>query len=170
MNNLFKAIIMMLPTILLTNCGSLKVTQIAKLNMVSNRNVESTIEYSLLKSYMGASEKEIKKTKAKTLEDAIDETVRNTAGGEFLKNMKVYLVQSKNEMYFAVEGDVWGVKGQEKFRGFSIGDMVQWKDILGKPHKGKITGLKDSKECMIKEEGNENSKAVEYDRIIKLLE
>jgi hypothetical protein len=48
--------------------------------------------------------------------------------------------------------------------------MVQWKDKLGKTHKGKITGLKDSKECMVKEEGKEDSKAVEYDRVTKVSE
>ena len=48
--------------------------------------------------------------------------------------------------------------------------MVQWKDMLGKTHKGKITGLKDSKECMVKEDGKSDSKAVEYDRVTKVSE
>jgi hypothetical protein len=170
MNKLFTAKTLLVATVFLSSCAGVKVTQIGKLNMISNRNVDSKMDYSLLKNYMGASDKEIKKAKATTLEDAIDETVRNTSGGEFLKNVKVYLVQNKKKMYYAVEGDVWGVKGEENFRGFTIGDMVQWKDRLGKTHKGKITGLKDSKECMVKEEGKEDSKAVEFDRVTKVSE
>ncbi len=170
MNKLFSTKTLLVVTIFLSSCASVKVTQIGKLNMISNRNVDSKTDYTLLKSYMGASNKEIKKAKATTLEDAIDETVRNTSGGEFLKNVKVYLVESKNKMYYAVEGDVWGIKGQENFRGFIVGDMVQWKDMLGKAHKGKITGLIDSKECMIKEEGKSDSKSVEYDRLTKISE
>jgi hypothetical protein len=170
MKKLFTAKTFLVATIFLTSCAGVKVTQIGKLNMISNRNVDSKTEYSLLKSYMGASNKEIKKAKATTIEDAIDETVRNTSGGEFLKNVKVYLVQNKKNFYYAVEGDVWGVKGQENFRGFVVGDLVQWKDMLGKTHKGKITGLIDSKECMVKEEGKTDSKAVEYDKLIKISE
>jgi hypothetical protein len=170
MNKLFTAKTLLVATIFLSSCAGVKVTQIGKLNMISNRNVDSKMDYTLLKNYMGSSNKEIKKAKATTLEDAIDETVRNTSGGEFLKNVKVYLVQNKKKMYYAVEGDVWGVKGQENFRGFVVGDIVQWKDMLGKTHKGKITGLKDSKECMVKEEGKTDSKAVEFDRLTKVSE
>jgi hypothetical protein len=170
MNKLFTAKTLLVATIFLSSCAGVKVTQIGKLNMISNRNVDSKMDYTLLKNYMGSSNKEIKKAKATTLEDAIDETVRNTSGGEFLKNVKVYLVHNKKKMYYAVEGDVWGVKGQENFRGFVVGYMVQWKDMLGKIHKGKITGLKDSKECMVKEEGKSDSKSVEYDRVTKVSE
>lgn len=48
--------------------------------------------------------------------------------------------------------------------------MVQWKDMLGIVHKGRVTGFKDSKECMVKEEGKENSKAIEYDKLVKVNE
>lgn len=66
--------------------------------MISNRNVDSKMDYFLLKNYMGASNRNQKKRKRTTLEDAIDETVRNTSGGEFLKNVKVYLVQNKENV------------------------------------------------------------------------
>lgn len=94
---------LLIATLFLSSCAGVKVTQIGKLNMISNRNVDSKSDYTLLKNYMGASNKEIKKAKATTLEDAIDETVRNTSGGEFLKNVKVYLVQSKKNMYYALK-------------------------------------------------------------------
>jgi hypothetical protein len=79
MNKLFTTQTLLLATIFLSSCVGIKVTQIGKLNMISNRNVDSKMDYTLLKSYMGASNKEIKKAKATTLEDAVDETVRNTS-------------------------------------------------------------------------------------------
>jgi hypothetical protein len=97
MNKLFTAKTLLVATVFLSSCAGVKVTQIGKLNMISNRNVDSKMDYSLLKNYMGASNKEIKKAKATTLEDAIDETVRNTSGGEFLKNVKVYLYKIKRK-------------------------------------------------------------------------
>lgn len=118
---------------------------------------------------MGASKKELKKSTAQTIEDAVDATVRNTAGGEFLKNVKLYSVQNGSKMSFAVEGDIWGIAGVENFRGFKVGDMVQWKDITG-VHKGKITGLKDASECMIKEDGQDASKTISYDKLSKINE
>ncbi len=69
--------------------------------------------------------KEIKKTENTSLDSAIDHTVRNTPGGEFLKNVKFYLVIKGSKRYYVSEGDVWGVKSQENFRGFKVGDKVQ---------------------------------------------
>lgn len=114
--------------------------------MISNRNVESKADYVLLKNYAGGDMREIKKalkkTKAVTLDQAVDETARNVAGGEFLKNVKVYGVKKKDKMYLFIEGDVWGLTDNISYRGFKIGDIVQWKDFTG-THKGKITGLTD---------------------------
>jgi hypothetical protein len=162
--------ILLLASIFLCSCAEIKVTQIGKLNMISNRNIDSKGQYVLLKNYMGASTREIKRAKATTLEDAIDVTVKNTSGGEYLKNVKIYLVQNDNKNYYAIEGDVWGIQGQENFRGFVVGDLVQWKDMLGNTRKGKITGLKDSQECMVKEEGKEDSKAISFDKVTKVSE
>ena len=144
MNKLFTTKTVLVAIVFLSSCARVKVTQIGKLNMISNRNVDSKMDYSLLKNYMGASDKEIKKAKATTIEYAIDETVRNTSGGEFLKNVKVYLVQNKKKMYYAVEGDVWGIKGEKNVSGFTIGNLVQWKDKLYKTQQGKITEHKNS--------------------------
>ena len=159
-------------TISLYSCAVPKITvqQIGKLNMISERNIDTKAEYVLLKSYMGASDKEKRASTSTTIEDATNETVKNTPGGEFLKNVKVYTVsmEKRKEVYFAIEGDVWGFAGAENFRGFKVGDKVQWKDVKGTMHKGKITGLNDSKECMVKEAGKETSKLITYDRLIKI--
>ena len=97
--------------VLLSSCST--IVDLGKLNMISDRNVDSKADYVLLKSYAGGSNKEVKKalkkTKATTLDQAVDETVRNVAGGEFLKNVKVYGVKKKKNMYLVVEGAVWGV-------------------------------------------------------------
>lgn len=157
-------------SILFCSCGpSIKVTQIGKLNMVSERNIDTKTEYSLLRSYMGGSEKEIRSSTSKTIEEATNETVKNTPGGEFLKNVKLYLIAKGSELFYAVEGDVWGISGTENFRGFKVGDRVQWKEGKGN-HKGKITGLKNSKECMVKEDGKIDSKPLSYDNITKISE
>lgn len=167
-HNVFQLLQLLTAICLLTSCGpSLKVTQIGKLNMMSERNIDTKTDYVLLRSYMGGSDNEIRSSKSKSIEEATNETVKNTPGGEFLKNVKLYLISKGSEFYYAVEGDVWGISGDENFRGFKVGDRVQWKDGKGN-HKGKITGLKNSKECMIKEDGKEDSKPISYDKITKV--
>lgn len=156
---------------LLSSCST--VIDLGKLNMISDRNIDSKGDYVLVKSYAGGSPKEIKKalkrTKATTLDVAVDETVRNVAGGEFLKNVKVYGVKKKDKMFLLVEGDVWGVAGNESFRGFKIGDMVQWKELTVYK-KGTITGLTDAEKCMVKESGKENSKSFKFTSLTKVNE
>jgi hypothetical protein len=159
--------------LLLSSCSSTKVIDLGKLNMISDRNVDSKTDYVLIKNYAGGDEKEIKKalkkTKATTLNEAVDETVRNVAGGEFLKNVKVYGVQKKGAMCLLVEGDVWGVLDNANFRGFKVGDVVQWKEMTV-TKKGTITGLTDSEKCMVKENGKENSQSLKYSSITKVNE
>jgi len=130
--------------------------------MISNRNVDPTLNYQIITTYSGGSKKELKKTKAEYIEDAIDQTVKKIPGGEFIMNAKIYLVNNK---YFAVEGDVWGVGSNIAYRGFKVGDVVTWKKF-GKFHKGKITGLKDDKTCLVE---NEEGKIIEikYDEVTK---
>jgi hypothetical protein len=155
----------------LNSCST--VVELGRLNMVSTRNVESKADYVMLKNYAGGDMSEIKKalkkTKSTSLDQAVDETVKNVAGGEFLKNVKVYAVKKKEKMYLFVEGDVWGLNENISYRGFKIGDIVQWKD-LAVTHKGKITGLTDSDKCMVKEEGKENSESVRYSQLTKVNE
>ena len=73
----------------------------------------------------------------------------------------------KKVMYLLVEGDVWGVSGTESFRGFKVGDTVQWKEFTV-TKKDVITGLTDSEKCMVKEQGKENSQSLKYSSITKV--
>ncbi len=125
-------------------------------------------------TYSGASEKELKKSKALSIEDAVDKTVRKIPGGEFLMNVKIYsIIHSKDEQYFAVEGDVWGKTAT--YRGFKIGDRVMWKNKLApailKSKKNFLTGIvkgfRDDKTCLVKQDGKEVIIEILYDDLIK---
>lgn len=83
------------------SCSSVK--QIGDINMISNRNVNPSMDYEVLETYATTSKKALKKSKFTNVDDAINETVGTVAGGEFLVNCKIYLVNGK---YFAVVGDV----------------------------------------------------------------
>jgi hypothetical protein len=122
---------------LLASCVTTK--QIGSVNMISNRNIESSVDYVLLKSYMGANKQEINQSKATSVEAAIDQVVKSTPGGEYLKNVKIYWVSTK---YLAVEGDVWGIAVNANFRGFTVGDKVKWTKLF-KDHTGTIVDLKN---------------------------
>jgi len=132
--------------------------------MISNRNIDPSLNYKVLTTYSGGSKKELNRTTSKSVEDAIEQTVKKVAGGEFLMNAKICIVQGG---YFAVEGDVWGSLTQPSFRGFKIGDKVTWKSF-GKRFTGVISALKDDVNCLIRVD-NESNKTVElsYDKITK---
>ncbi len=157
--------------ILLSGCTDVK--QIGKVNMISNRNVDPKQDYELLINYAGGSKKELKNSKAVTLEGAIDATVRKVPGGEFLTNTKIYMIKGK---YIAVEGDVFGIKANTSYRGFKIGDKVTWKEKgLKNTVKsttgfvtGIITSLKDDKICLVKNNAGETIEK-KYDDISKAL-
>lgn len=138
------------------------VKQIGKVNMISNRNVDPKLQYDVIATYSGASKKELKKTKAETIEDAIDQTVRKIPGGEFLMNAKIYVVSNE---YYAVEGDVWGVARNAAYRGFKVGDKVVVDKMFNSV--AKIKALKDDKTCFI-EYSDGTIKEVVYDKISKI--
>lgn len=91
--------------LLISSCTSVK--QIGEFTIVSTRNIEYNSKYVLLSTYSGGTRKELRKSTCKTIEEAINKTVKSVQGGEYLMNAKVYSI---DEEYFAVEGDVWGLK------------------------------------------------------------
>lgn len=129
--------------------------------MISHRNIDPNNEYELKSRYAGGGKKELKKSKAETVEAAVERTVKDIPGGEFLLNVKLYEVKRK---YYAVEGDVWGPIDDHRTRGFSLGDRVICKeqnflktlDLKGDIIYGKITGFINGDEVFIKVEGEEN--------------
>lgn len=146
---------------LLSACTNVK--QIGKVNMIANRNIDATLNYDVISTYTGGSKREVRKSRATSVENAIDQTVKKIPGGEYLMNAKIYLV---NRRFIAVEGDVWGIKKEVAFRGFKVGDKVTWK-VLGKFKEGIITSLKDDKTCLVK---TDDGQVIEkkYDSISKI--
>lgn len=145
----------------IASCTS--VEQIGKVNMISNRNVNPKLSYIVLSTYAGGSKKELLRSRATSIENAVDKTVKKIPGGEFLMNAKIYLI---NARYFAVEGDVWGLTNNIEYRGFKVGDTVAWKK-MGKYMTGTIQSLKDDKTCLIETE-NGSITEVKYDDISKV--
>ena len=144
--NSVKKIAILATSISLASCMSIK--EIGDLNMISTRNVDSKGDYVLLRNYMGGTKKELKKSKAIDLEQAINNVVKQTPGGEFIKNVKVYII---NKKYFAVEGDIWGLQSGQNMRGYSLGSKVQYPCGVSKCI-GTITDLTNDKECQVKNE------------------
>ena len=131
--------------------------------MVSQRNINPEGNYKRIKSYASLSKKEMKRSKDETISEAVDRTVRNVPGGEFMMNVKIYSVNGK---YFAVEGDVWGTNSHERL-GFRVDDEVQWK--AGFAIKiGTVVGLVDADYCMVQEEGTAVAKKVKYQDLLKV--
>lgn len=148
--------------LLLASCGT-QVHQIGQLNMMSQRNVDPKLGYTLLANYSGGSKKELKNSTATSLQSAVDQTVKKIPGGEFLMNVKVYQIDKK---YFAAEGDVWGVNSNLAHRGYKVGDKIMWKTTFGVIKQGTIKSLKDDKSCII-EDTNGNLSDKKYDEIFK---
>ena len=98
--------------LMFSSCVAIK--DIGNLTMVSTRNVETTKSYQSIKKYASLTKKELRKTRATSIQAAIDEVVRKVDGGEYLMNVKIYQVAKSNGFavlyYYAVEGDVWGTQ------------------------------------------------------------
>ena len=123
-------------------CDAQKVRKIGEINMISSRNISNLADYELI---------------------ALDQTVREVPGGVFLMNASFYIVKGK---YFAVEGDVWGLKQNANYKGFKVGDRVMWKTVTGYK-KGTIEAIKDSENCVVIEDGTMNRTTIKYVKLLR---
>ncbi len=126
-------------------CSSVK--QIGQVNMISTRNIDASANYELLSAYVGGRKSELRSNKAKTIDEAINKTVKNIPGGEYLMNVKIYRV---GESYYAVEGDVWGLPGNQSRYGFSVGESVMWRTVFNSFEQGVIASFIDTEKCYVK--------------------
>jgi hypothetical protein len=141
-----KVLLIISLTTVLQACFSIK--QIADLNMVSKRNVDMSKEYGLIATYARKTKKQLKKAKSPNIQEAVDLVVKSVPGGEFLMNVKIYQV---NGRYFAVEGDVYGVKGSAPdYKGIKVGDAVTWKTALGYK-TGKVIAIDNNLNFLVEE-------------------
>ncbi len=162
----FFAIVILI--LFLTGCYK----RIGDLTILANRNIDSKTDYQLIERYQTA------KAKARdqdALEQAIDKVVKNTEGGEFLKNVKIYV--KNNGRKVKIEGDVWGIppiggsvkKTVNTNIEFKQGDKVAFKN-MGKLVEGTIIGLNQNT-AIVKFKtilGQEKNKEVEYLKLTKI--
>jgi hypothetical protein len=156
-----KNTIFLLIAALLTGCMSVK--EVGKVNMISNRNVSMKENYVLVRSYAGSGKRDLKRNKSKTIDGAVENLVRSVPGGEFVMNAKILLLDAK---YYAVDGDVYGLNQERNFKGFKVGDRVEWKDLLVR-YTGVIVDLKNDREASVKDEANGKIRSVRYDEMSK---
>ncbi len=154
--------------ITLTGCYQ----RIGDLTIIANRNIDSKTNYQLIERYKTA------KAKAKSqdaLEQAIDKAVKEVDGGEFLKNVKIYV--KNNGRKVKIEGDVWGIppvggsvtKTVNVNVEFKQGDKVAFKN-MGKLVEGIIIGL-NRETAVVKFKnlmGQEKNKEIEYQKLTKI--
>jgi hypothetical protein len=134
--------------------------------MVSKRNVSLKENYVLIRSYAGSSNRDLKRNRARTIDDAIDNLVRTVPGGEFLQNCKVYKVSIFKKTRYAVDGDVYGLDKAADIKGFKIGTKVMWKSNFDK-FTGVILDLKNDKEATVRDSGGE-IRIVKYSDMTKI--
>lgn len=60
--------------LLLEGCST-SIKQIGAVNMISSRNVSPDLKYEMISTYSGGSKKEMKQSRAATLQDALNQTV-----------------------------------------------------------------------------------------------
>ncbi len=108
-NLLFIAIVLL--GVLTTSCTSIK--NIGALNMVSTRNIETSIKYVVVQKNFELTKKDKKRSRAETIQEAVDAAVKKVDGGEYLMNARIYLIKHDYffaySYYYAVDGDVWGI-------------------------------------------------------------
>lgn len=144
-------------------CDAQKIVEIGKINMISSKNINNLADYELIAAYARGNQKKITKSKAETIDAALEQTVREIPGGVFVMNAKIYLIKGK---YFAVEGDVWGLKQNANYKGFSVGDQVMWKTVAGYK-KGTIEAIKDSENCVVIEDGTMNRTTIKFVKLMR---
>lgn len=135
--------------ILLEGCSSIGVKQIGKINMISNRNVDPSLNYVPVYTHSELTKREIKKNKFKTIEEAVDYKVSKVPGGEFMMNVKIYKIGGS---YIGVDGDVWGEDSDGiSYKGLTVGDQVMWK--AGNSYKtGTLRAFKDTETGIVETE------------------
>jgi hypothetical protein len=89
-------------TLLLNSCGYVR---LGDFTVLANGNMDSKTEYQKLSTNVTAV---YKAKKDNPLEECVDKAVKTVNGGEFLKNVTVYV--QKNGKKVKVVGDVYGIR------------------------------------------------------------
>jgi hypothetical protein len=144
----------------LTSCW----TKLGDFTIISNRAIDSNTEYTELARTIKAKGKQ-KNKQAGALDDAIENLLKATPGGEYVKNAQVYITWGGK--YVRVTADVWGVKKPDgeatNVKGFQVGDRVQFGKKLGT-----ILSLIDSTFCLVQLDGDDAGTKLRYESIIRI--
>ncbi len=153
--------------ITLTSCSSY--TRIGDLTGISNRNIDNSKKYTLIKRDVEA----IANSGNDALEQAVDNMTKEYQG-EFLRNAKIFVKDNGKKV--KVIADVWGyqntnvnIKTSANLKiELNVGDIVVFKKkgFLGETiEKGKIVGLNPN--SVFVEYGNNKKIELKYDEITK---
>ena len=118
--------------------------RIGQMTMISTRNIDSNTDYKLIQKETEGIGK-MKKNDA--FQEAVEDAVKKSPDGEFIKNAVVYIKSNGNKI--KVVGDIWGIPSVNKQVEksviakieFKVGDKVTFKNSLGKIIDGKIIGV-----------------------------
>jgi|GEM_PF-4477780 len=142
-------------------------TKIGDLSVMSNRLIDDKTEYVELARYIEGKGKQKKKSTG-SLENAIEDCIRQVPGGEFIKNTSIKV--SGNGRRVRITGDVWGKKKEgsevvqkENIKGYVVGDRVQ----AGRK-MGTVISLIDSKQCLVQFDGDAVGTKIEYERLVRI--
>lgn len=147
---------------LLSSCW----TKLGDFTVISNRsvNMDGSTQYVELSRGIKAVGRQ-KKKQAGALDVAIENLLKQTPGGEFVKNLEVMITWGGN--YVKVTGDVWGIKKAEgeqtNVKGFQVGDRVQFGKKLGT-----ILSLIDNTFALVQLDGDAAGTKLRYDNLIRI--
>lgn len=156
-----KKIILGLSLISLTSCAN----RLGDLTMLSNRNVDSKVDYVCLSRDVQV---KVKTKKDDVLERAVDKATSSVEGGEYLMNVSIWVSPSGKKL--KLKGDVYGIKSIEVPKentstDWKIGDKVQYKTPIGRK-TGEIIDVSDPVEATVKLEDGKSEK-VKYKYLMR---
>jgi hypothetical protein len=106
MKTLTKTIAIFIAIATISSCGF---KRYGDFTILANGNVDSKTEYQKLKVNAVAV---VKTKKIDPLEECVDKAVKSVEGGEFLKNVTVYVHKSGRKI--KITGDVYGIPVEKK--------------------------------------------------------
>jgi hypothetical protein len=162
MKRFFRTATLLVCISMLSSCW----TKLGDFTIISNRSVstDGSTEYVELSRGIKAIGRQ-KKKQAGALDVAIENLLKATPGGEFVKNLEVMITWGGN--YVKVTGDVWGIKKAEgektNVKGFQVGDRVQFGKKLGT-----ILSLIDNTFALVQLDGDDAGTKLRYDNLIRI--
>lgn len=133
--------ILLFIALFIASCGEYK--RIGQFTMISTRNIDRSQNYELLQRDVEAV---IKTDQDDVLQEGIDKAIKKTPGGEYMMNVKIYLMTDGSKL--KVIGDIYGIKtttiDNVVLNSFNVGDTVQF-EKKGQIKEGIILSVDEGK-------------------------